>query len=172
MPHEVIDLARAEIAAEGLAEIGQRPRVAEQMLQAGAVGAGEPAGGRRREEGTLGHEPRQEPLEIRAGDVAAGQGGGSGPGRLQAGQVRPQPVEGVLGEPAIGRDLAPEHGEDRRTVGVEFEYVIAGDRRGVRRRVVIVEGSEPRKAPDHVVRADLPLERAVDAGAEIACLLG
>ena len=115
----------------------------------------------------------QEPREIGIRHVAARQNGAGGPGAAREAHDRLQLFQRVLGELAVGRDLAAEDREQRRPagVGVEVEDIVAGDGRGVAAGIV-VERAHAGIGPDHVGRGDLALEVAVDHPAQIVGLVG
>jgi hypothetical protein len=86
-------------------------------------------------------------------------------------QVRSELLQGVLGQAPIGGDLAAEDGEQGRLPrrGVEVEDIVP--RRLLRgARAVVVEGTNPRECPDHVLRAHGIAEIRAGSGAEVGDL--
>jgi hypothetical protein len=82
----------------------------------------------------------------------------------------------MLGELAIGGDLAAEHGEQRRqtlrrTLGLDLEGVVARDRRRVG-GFVVVERPDAREAVHHVGSAQIAREVAVDHRQQVVDLGG
>src|SRR5262249_40880330 len=96
---------------------------------------------------------------------------GRGPSRPRS-QYQGKRIERGLGEPAEGRDLAANHGEERSlaTRAVEGEHIVA--RRVLRiARAVVVERTHARERPDHVRRRQAGTEVIVDHAAKIADLV-
>ncbi len=156
--------------AERLAEIGHRFRVAEQFAGARAVGMRQPVGMRRRQERIVAHQfggqcrrsPRH-PCRRRAAATLPVQ-----PSRaLEPAQIGREPLQRLLGEPAIGGDLAAIDRQQRRAAGrVELEDVIAGGGLGFAGAVVI-ERAHAGIGPDHVLRLDRLCQIFADGIAEI-----
>jgi len=89
-------------------------------------------------------------------EIAAGQRRFRGPAfaRLGAAQIGRQAFERLLGEAAIGRDLAAVNRQKRRAAGrVELENVIAGSGLGFA-CAVIIERANAGIGPNHVLRLD------------------
>src|SRR5262249_13076176 len=102
------------------------------------------------------------------GKITARKARGRGPSRPRS-QYQGKRSERGFGEPAEGRDLAANHGEERSlaTRAVEGEHIVA--RRVLRiARAVVVERTHARKRPDHVRRRHAGTEVIVDHAAKIA----
>src|SRR5205085_6811500 len=85
----------------------------------------------------LGAELLAEVLEVP--DLATRQRLGGGPRALHAAEERGQLLQRLLGEAAVGGDLAAEDRQQRRAAGVvvHLEHVVARDLRGIGRAVVV-----------------------------------
>jgi len=123
---QVIDFRLREAAAEIGAEVFHALRRAENGPGAGAIGAREAVssggqGGYRR--GQRFHEA----FEIIARNVAAGQVGARRPVTLRAGKKRQKLLQRVLGQLAVGGDLAAEHAEQRGLAvsPIDIEHIVA-----------------------------------------------
>ena len=152
--HQVPDFALRQGGAEGLAEIGQRFRVAEHLGGAGAVGMRQPVGVSGRQERIVAHQFRRQRRDRRDIHVAAGQRRFAGPALLRFGaaQIGREPLQRLFGEPPIGRDLAAIDRQQRRAAGrIEFEHIIAGGGLGFAGAVVI-ERTNAGIGPDHILR--------------------
>ncbi len=148
--HHVSQLRLGEAAAEGLAEVGHAARVREDGPRACPVGPRQAVRQGGGQPGVAAPQVAQEAGEVAAGQVAAGQGGAAGPGGgAGCGQVGQQPVQRVLGEAAVGGDLAAEHREHRRGRGAQLQHVVAGDGGGVG-GAVVVQRAHAREAVHHV----------------------
>jgi hypothetical protein len=170
---EVVQLGLVQPGCHLAAQPLGRGRPVQHPLRARAVGAGEAAGQPLVEPGVPRPEGREEAREVGARDVAARQVGLGGPGPLLEAHHGLEPRQRVLGELAVGRELAAEDREQRRPAvrGVEVEHVVAGHRRRVAPRVV-VERPHARVRPDHVPGRGRPPEVAVHDAAEVLGLLG
>ena len=138
-------------------------------MDAGAVVADVVADHRFREPRIPFGAARDEPVDVRAGDVPAGEGGVAGPGRPVEAQRPGQQVHGLLGEPAAGGDLAAVHREHGRGAPVEMEHVVAGDLARVPCPVV-EQGADAGVRPDDVAGGNGVLEVRVGRGAEVVHL--
>ncbi len=154
--------------------------MAEQLAGAGAVGMRQPVGMGRRQERIAAHQFRGQRRDRGDVEVAAGQRRFRGPafaglevlaGRGTA-QIGRQPLQRLLGEAAIGGDLAAIDRQQRRAAGgVEFEHVIAGGGLGFAGAVVI-ERANAGIGPDHVRRLDRLGQIFADGSTEIFDFLG
>ena len=141
LAHEIVDLGRGQAVAEILAEIGRsssrRPAPSARSEPCRRARPRTSVRGQRRVAALQLGDPRG---DAAGRQIAAGQHRAVGPRGLHRGEERLQLVERVLGELAIGRELAAEdrqHRCARRAVaGVELQHVVARDRRrvGLRRR--------------------------------------
>ncbi|MCW0423200.1 hypothetical protein NB713_001143 [Xanthomonas sacchari] len=85
--------------------------------------------------------------------------------------MRGQPVHRLLGQLAVGGELAAEHVEQGRTVArVQFQQIVAGDLGGVV-LLIVEQRAHAAVAPHHVVRGDLLAEVAIGCLAQITRLL-
>ena len=159
------------------------PRSRAEILEpAGAADDAPRAGCRRRAPSGAAAPPaaRDARAARRPGSAAKSASGMSPPGSaapaVQAPRAeahdRLQLLQRVLGELAVGRDLAAEDRQQRRpaVAGVEVEDIVAGDGRGVAAGVV-VERPHAGIGPDDVGGRDLALEVAVDHPAQIVGLV-
>src|SRR5215831_4679322 len=102
-----------------------------------------------------------------AGNVASWEWSKTRPRFSRTAEQRQQCFEGMFRELSIGRQLSSE---DRQQYGcvhiaAELELVVACDC-GRARRIVVVERTHARVAPDHIARCQLLFEVAIDTFAE------
>ena len=109
MAHQIGDFGFIQAAAKVPAQLSHALGRAEQFIHPRAIGA------RKTAQQTLFHpwlaqrQSVQEGLEICARNIAAGQAGRFCPGFRHARKVRREFLERMLGQFAIGRDLAAKH---------------------------------------------------------------
>ena len=129
MLNQVAQLGFVQLVAEMFAQIRNVLRVGQEQLGIAAVGAGivarHPFGDEREATAQL----RGVIIAIVA-DITAGQYRAFGPRRANAFVVRRQFFQRVLGQLAVGGQLAAKHGKQRRlTVNVvNIERIVAGNR--------------------------------------------
>ena len=129
----------------------------------------QPVGMHRRQERVAAHQFGGQCCDRRDVHIAAGQRRLCGPAvaRLGAAQIGRKPFQRLLGEAAIGRDLAAIDRQQRRAAGlVELENIIAGGRLGFAGAVVI-ERADAGIGPHHVLGLDRLGQIFADGIAEI-----
>ena len=174
-PHQIADLGLRQCRRRSRGR--DRPstaRVAEQIARARAVGAHQ-AAARAPRTGTGSRERVRATSAAYAVDreIAAGQRLVRGPALPSRGcrQIRRELLQRLLGQPAIGGDLAAEDRQQRRAARrVELEHVVAGRRLGLA-GAVVVERAHAGEGPDHVGRRHRLGEICADRVAEIGDLL-
>ncbi len=129
------------------------------------------AGERARQPGPAGPDAGLEALEIGPRQIAARQGGADRPGLAHLRKEGCQAVERVLGQLAVGGDLAAEGRQQRGflLVAIQLEHVVAGHGRGVG-RVVVIERSDAGEARQDVGARQLRLEVAIEDAEQIGDL--
>ena len=85
-------------------------------------------------------------------EVAAGQMGAGGPGLARVAEQFAELRGAVLGELAVGRQLAAPDVQQRRAVGVRLQQVVARHRR--RRAAFVQQRAHAGIGPPHVGRRD------------------
>ncbi len=156
---------------DGFTEIGQGTGIAEQLLGAGTVSPRIAMRKLARQPAITLLERGEENLEVGIDDIATRQrrafGPRSTPGRGL--QRIAEFVDGFFRQLAKRGDLAAEHRQQRRFVRgrVEFEQVIARDRRRVLGVFVLEQAAYAGVGPADIRRADVLLEIAIDGVAEV-----
>ncbi|PAV69772.1 hypothetical protein WR25_25874 [Diploscapter pachys] len=168
---QIVDLARGQPAAEILAQIAHRLRIAQHRRHPGAIGARQPPQQRRRQPWPRPHQRRHERLEIPAGQVATRQHRPRRPRPRYIRQHRAQLRQRMFGELAIGRDLTAENAQHRRPPRrrVEVEHIVARHRRGIA-GMVVVQRPDPGIAPHDIALAQPAREIAVGRVEQIGSL--
>ena len=167
-----VDFGCGEPGAVVLAEIRERFRVADDLLDARAVGPREaPRDGDGQEAPAPPHVDDEAP-EITGRQVAAGERRAVRPAARADAERVLQFFEHGFGEAPVGRQLAAEDRQERRLSGRlrQFDSIVARDARCARRRVV-PERPHAGVRPAHVAGGDRALEVAVDRVAQIADLV-
>jgi hypothetical protein len=137
----------------------QRPR---------AVANRQASGQRGREKRVLPAQERLERRRVAFRDVAARQHRAGRPGRAAA-QPWHDAIHRLLGQLAVGGELAAEHRQHRRARLVQRQTIIARHAGGVVRRVV-QQRAHAGKVPHHLRRADRAGQIAVHRLAEVVDL--
>jgi hypothetical protein len=95
-----------------------------------------------------------------------------GPRRSHSRKERREPCERPLRQAAIGRDLAPEHRQERRApaIHIEVQPIIPRHVGGIR-FAVVVERPHSTVAPFNVGRCDLAVKKTIRGTAEVCDFL-